>query len=236
MPHTKQACYLQEQNITKRMSCVPTIMVIFRKNARSGTINYALLRLVYCPNILFMQYKLPWMNLYDCQHDTYYKHIHAVLPLALAWTFSLNDDIAVYPFIFTDCQPKNSTMFVYVIYQFKECLTPDSCNFALYASSSSALQDLRSGCRNADLKRWTDLASGVFSHSLMSKSLLPEERLFPLFSSWSNWESVGTLVGSKLSQSWGSIGTQTRPVFGWMQNGAFSKWFICFDTSMSRRG
>lgn len=33
-----------------------------------------------------------------------------------------------------------------------------------------------------------------------------------------------------------SMGTHTRPVFGCTQNGAFSKWLRCFDTSASSRG
>jgi len=42
--------------------------------------------------------------------------------------------------------------------------------------------------------------------------------------------------GSKACASWGSIGTQTRPVFGCTQKGALSRWFMCLETSMSRRG
>ncbi len=42
--------------------------------------------------------------------------------------------------------------------------------------------------------------------------------------------------GSNWSASAGSMGTQTRPVLGCTQKGALSKWFMCLDTSMSRRG
>jgi len=31
----------------------------------------------------------------------------------------------------------------------------------------------------------------------------------------------------------GLKGTQTRPVLGWMQKGAFSRWFMPFDTAIS---
>ena len=43
-------------------------------------------------------------------------------------------------------------------------------------------------------------------------------------------------AGSKSSATAGSMGTHTRPVLGCTQKGAFSKWFMCFDTSKSRRG
>jgi hypothetical protein len=55
-------------------------------------------------------------------------------------------------------------------------------------------------------------------------------------SSRSNWPTVGTFSGSKSSTSFGSIGTQTRDVLGCIQKGDLSKWFLCFDTSASRRG
>ena len=46
----------------------------------------------------------------------------------------------------------------------------------------------------------------------------------------------GRASGSKSSAAAGSMGTQTRPVFGCTQKGALSRWFMCFETSTSRRG
>lgn len=68
-----------------------------------------------------------------------------------------------------------------------------------------------------------------------------------------NSVTVGTAMGSKSSGFRLSIGTQTRPTIcqyhapfpvfvdhipvpGCTQNGLFSKWFRCFDTSTSSRG
>ena len=42
-----------------------------------------------------------------------------------------------------------------------------------------------------------------------------------------------TFSGSKESTLVILKGTQTLPVLGWITNGAFSKWFIPFDTAMS---
>ena len=56
------------------------------------------------------------------------------------------------------------------------------------------------------------------------------------FNSFSRSPTVGTVSGSKSSTRDGLMGTQTRPVLGWIQNGAFSKWFRCLETSASIRG
>jgi hypothetical protein len=48
--------------------------------------------------------------------------------------------------------------------------------------------------------------------------------------------TVGTAKGSNSSARAGSIGTHTRPVLGWMQNGLLSKWFWDLETFASRRG
>ena len=55
-------------------------------------------------------------------------------------------------------------------------------------------------------------------------------------SSAKSWNTVGTALGSKFSIISKSRGTQTRPVAGWTQKGAFRRWFRCFETSASRRG
>jgi len=49
-------------------------------------------------------------------------------------------------------------------------------------------------------------------------------------------ESVGTLWGSNVSKSSAYRGTQTFPVLGCIQNGAFNKWFVVFDTWISILG
>lgn len=50
------------------------------------------------------------------------------------------------------------------------------------------------------------------------------------------YDIVGTVNGSNESICLISIGTHTRPVFGWTQNGAFKRWFNPLDTLISKRG
>ena len=47
---------------------------------------------------------------------------------------------------------------------------------------------------------------------------------------------VGTLSRENLCAARGLKGTQTFPVLGWTQNGAFSKWLAPFDTFISSLG
>jgi len=123
----------------------------------------------------------------------------------------------------------HSSTYACGFYQFKEFL--DCWSFALYALSSSSLHAFSSGCRNEVLKNLMDFSKEVLSQ-LFSESVWKPAAL----SSPKSCDRVGTAVGSKSSQLLGSIGTQTRPVLGCIQKGAFSKWFMCFDTSMSSLG
>ena len=49
-------------------------------------------------------------------------------------------------------------------------------------------------------------------------------------------DNVGTSWGSKVLKSYAYKGTQTFPVLGCMQNGAFSKWLVVLDTWISILG
>ena len=51
-----------------------------------------------------------------------------------------------------------------------------------------------------------------------------------------NDATVGVVCGSHSSTLVGSIGTQTRPVFGCTHHGDFNKWFLCVLTFTSKRG
>lgn len=47
---------------------------------------------------------------------------------------------------------------------------------------------------------------------------------------------VGTVVGSNFDALLGLKGQQTFPVFGWIQNGDFRRWFKPLVTLMSSLG
>ena len=80
--------------------------------------------------------------------------------------------------------------------------------------------------------------SEIFIRLLLLLTSLPST-LFILLeesNSSANDATVGVVCGSHSSTFDGSIGTQTRPVFGCTHQGDFSKWFLCVLTLTSKRG